>query len=352
MANSTFTKLMALGTAVASIGAVTFEFTPYSSQNSLIKQGVDSLKAMVQGKDAALKQLQAEYDEIMQNLNSTQDALQQARIKLQAIYQKITGNEWDEATQGDILDFDFNSLVKDGDQFENNVDGDAICDVLGLPHGSSTQQIIAKIEELIATVQSLEEQVERLEAQVQSLQQEIETYKAEESQLVLDLEAQIADLKARAEGEANAIIEQANTEEQEQLDYINGAIEELENPQAEVPEQGEGEEQEPVEPEQQAQAITFTVNNIGNIPEKNRVNNGLNNLGIKAVTDNPNLTLTASSSSANVYKIKISDEAIYNAMISHEMYNETNHGFFINEDNQPVAMKPAIGDWSLVVIQQ
>ena len=227
MAN-TFTKLVALGTAVASIGAITFEFTPYSSKDSLIKQGVDSLKAIVQGKDEALAKLQAEYDEVMANLNDANASLETARQQLEAIYHKITGQTWDEAN-GDILNFDFNTLIKDGNQFENNVNGDAIAEILGLPAGSTTEQIIVAIQNLQKQIADLSTQVTNLQAQVQSLQDEIATYKAEESALVLDLQQQINDLKARAENEANAIIKQANDEEQEQLDYINNTIEELEN---------------------------------------------------------------------------------------------------------------------------
>ena len=312
MAN-TFTKLVAMGTAVASIAAVTFEFTPYSSQNSLIKQGVDSLKAMVQGKDAALKQLQAEYDEVIANLNNANESLETARQKLQAIYQKITGQAWDEAN-GDILNFDFNSLIKDGNQFENNVDGDAIASILGLPAGSSTEQIIVAIQNLQEQIADLAEQVQNLQAQVQSLQAEIATYKEEESALVLDLQQQIDDLKARAESEANAIIQEANNEEQEQLDYINNTINELENPQAAVPDEDEG--------EVEAQQLSFVEGNVSaawsnndKFSNKETYITAFNNLGLEAVTENPEVAVDFVSISGQDHTVKITDEVAYNKLM-------------------------------------
>ena len=118
-----YKKLLGLSMAVVTIGGYVFNFSSFNSKDSLIKQGVDRIKAIAEQYRTNLETLQAEYDTLLNDLNSTQDALEQARIKLQQIYQKITGNTWDEAN-GDILDFDFESLLKDGDQYDNNVDGD------------------------------------------------------------------------------------------------------------------------------------------------------------------------------------------------------------------------------------
>ena len=336
MANSTFTKLIAMASAVATIGTVAFEFTPYSSQNSLIKQGVDSLKAMVQGKDEALAKLQAEYDEVMANLNNANQSLETARAKLQAIYQKITGQAWDEAN-GDILNFDFNTLIKDGDQFESNVDGNAICDVLGLPHGSSTQQIIVAIQNLQEQIADLAQQVQNLQAQVAELQAEIATYKEEESQLVLDLQQQISDLKARAESEANAIIEQANDEEQEQLDYINGVINELENPEQEVPEEEPGEDETPV-----SEYVEFEL--VGDWSQateaqKTLLINTLNSFNIKNDSNIGPVEVTCNRASYSEYSkvidVTINNEEVYNIITSHELYSSS--GFRFNSSGQMVS---------------
>ena len=342
MAN-TFTKLVALGTAVASIGAITFEFTPYSSQNSLIKKGVDSLKAIVQGKDEALAKLQAEYDEVMANLNDANASLETARQQLEAIYHKITNEAWDEAN-GDILNFDFNTLIKDGNQFENNVNGDAIAEILGLPAGSTTEQIIVAIQNLQNQIADLSTQVTNLQAQVAELQAEIATYKEEESALVLDLQQQIAELKARAENEANAIIEQANTEEQEQLDYINNTLTELgaEQVTEQVPEEdnGEGEEQEPVEPEQQAQPIIFNKMKGEDGYYAPLTVTALNSLGIEAVTDNPQITAEWKATGPDAFSVTIKDSAVKEALQEHPLYNKNNKGFFINEDTGELKALP------------
>lgn len=341
MANSTFTKLIAMASAVATIGTVAFEFTPYSSQNSLIKQGVDSLKAIVQGKNAALAKLQAEYDEVMANLNNANQSLETARAKLQAIYQKITGQAWDEAN-GDILNFDFNTLIKDGDQFESNVDGNAICDVLGLPHGSSTQQIIVAIQNLQEQIADLAQQVQNLQAQVAELQAEIATYKEEESQLVLDLQQQISDLKARAESEANAIIEQANDEEQEQLNYLNNTLTEL-GGEAVVPEEEVPEEEGEVEEDNNV--VLSGDWSKATEEDKNAILNMCNELGIQ------NAEVTAGyavDSSGNYIEIKVPTEA-YNVMVANEYYDAATQSLYISDSGNIVSKSTANPDGKAVV---
>ena len=221
-----YAKLVAIATAVTTIGGYTFAFSNFDSQDGAIKRAIDNLKNVALGYKSDLEKLQGEYSTLLGNLNSTQDALAQARLKLQAIYQKITGQEWDEATQGDILDFDFDTLLKDGEQFDNNVDGNAIAEILGLPAGATTEQIIAKIQELIATVQSLEQRIEVLEAQVTDLEAQIAEYETEQDSLV----EEITGLKAKldeATTQANAIIDGASQEEREQLDYVNDVLEEF-----------------------------------------------------------------------------------------------------------------------------
>lgn len=322
MAN-TFTKLVALGTAVASIGAITFEFTPYSSKDSLIKQGVDSLKAIVQGKDEALAKLQAEYDEVMANLKDANASLETARLKLEAIYQKITNEAWDEAN-GDILNFDFNTLIKDGDQFESNVDGNAIADILGLPAGSTTQQIIIAIQNLQEQIADLSQQVQNLQAQVAELQAEIATYKEEESALVLDLQQQIADLKARAENEANAIIDEANTEEQAQLDYINNTLTELggEAVKEEVPEEdnGEGEVEE-------SSVVLSGDWSQATEEQKTALLNMFDELGIEDIEVTPGTI----NPSISYLEVKVPEEA-YNVMVAHEQYRPGTESIYLDSE--------------------
>ncbi len=220
-----YKKLIALGAAVATLATYTFAFNDYNSQDSLIKQGIDNLKQVALNYKGQLEELQGEYNSLLGDLNSTQDALQQARLKLQAIYQKITGTEWDEAN-GDILDFDFDNLLKDGEQFDNNVDGDAIADILGLPHGATTEEIIVAIQDLIATVQSLEQRIQQLEGQVADLEGQIAEYKTEEQSLVEEINGLKTKLD-EATAQANAIIDGASQEEQAQLEYVNDVLEEL-----------------------------------------------------------------------------------------------------------------------------
>ena len=331
----TITKLTLLATAISTISGTVFSFNSYNSKDGLIKDAVDSLKAMYQGKDAALKQLQAEYDEVIANLDNANQSLETARAKLEAIYQKITGQAWDEAN-GDILNFDFNTLIKDGNQFENNVNGDAIASILGLPAGSSTEQIIVAIQNLQEQIADLAQQVQNLQAQVQSLQAEIATYKEEENQLILDLQGQIDDLKARAESEANAIIDQANTEEQEQLDYINGVINELENPQTEVPDEDEG--------EVEAQQLSFVEGNVSaawsnndKFSNKETYITAFNSLGLEAVTENPEVAVDFVSISGQEHTVKITDEVAYNKLMEQaedgKLYWNANTQSFVDSSN-------------------
>lgn len=244
-----YAKLVSLGLAVATISTYVFNFNQFGSKNGLIRTGVDRLREMAQGFREDLETLQSEYDALLGELSSTENALEQARLKLQQIYLKITGNTWDEAN-GDILDFDFESLIKDDEQFSNNVDGDEIGAVLGLPSGCSTEDIINAINNLIATVQSLEQQIETLNSRITSLETEIQEYQIEQDSLVEEINGLKAKLDA-ATAEANTIIDGASAEEQEQLDYINQTLTELGGEAVEdtqVPEVPE-EPEEPEEPE-------------------------------------------------------------------------------------------------------
>ena len=219
----TYTKLIAIASSVATIGAYTFNFASFNSKDSFIKDGIDRIKQVALGYKGQLNELENRYNTLLGDLNSTQDALAQARLKLEAIYQKITGQEW---TGGDILEFNFDEILKSDNFYDNNVDGDAIADILGLPHGSSTEEIIAAIQDLIATVQSLEQRITVLEGQVASLEAEIAEYQTEQDSLVEEINGLKAKLDAATE-QANAIINGASNEEQGQMDYINDTLEEL-----------------------------------------------------------------------------------------------------------------------------
>ena len=234
-----YKKLLGIATAVTTIAGYTFTFSNYASKDSWIKEGIDKIKAVALGYKAQLEKLQGEYNALLGDLNSTQDALAQARLKLEAIYQKLTGTEW---SGGDILEFDFDTLLKDGEQFDNNVDGDAIADILGLPHGSSTEEIIAAIQDLIATVQSLEQRITVLETQVANLEAEIAEYESEQDSLVEEINGLKAKLDEATE-RANEIINGASEEEQGQMDYVNEVLEEL-GEEAIVPTVERTEEQE------------------------------------------------------------------------------------------------------------
>lgn len=320
---NTFTKLVALGTAVASIGAVTFNFTGYDSKDSLIKQGVDNLKAIVQGKDEALAKLQAEYNSLLTQFDSVNGSLTDAKSKLEAIYKKVTGNDWDEASNGSILDYDFNSLIKDGNQWENNANGDAIGEILGLDPGCSTQQIIVAIQNLQNEIANLSQQVTNLQAEIKSLQAEIATYKQEESALVLDLQEQIAQLKAKAENEANAIIDEANTEEQAQLDYINNTLTELggEAVKEEVPEEDKGEVEE-------GNNIVLSGDwSQATEEQKTALLNMFDELGIEDIEVTPGII----NASISYLEVKVPQEA-YNVMVAHEQYRPTTESIYLDSE--------------------
>ena len=224
--NTGYKKLIGIATAVATITGYTFAFNSYQSEDGAIRRGVDKLKQVALGYKAELDELDAQYKALMGNLENTTDALTTAKLKLEAIYQKITGQAWDEATQGNILEFDFNTLLKDGDQFDNNVDGDAIASILGLPNGATTQEIINAIKNLKDTVQTLENRVNELEAQVTSLEAQISEYETEQNSLVEEINGLKTKLD-NATAQANAIINTANEDQQDQLDYINDTLESL-----------------------------------------------------------------------------------------------------------------------------
>lgn len=224
--NTGYKKLIGIATAVATITGYTFAFNSYQSEDGAIRKGVDKLKQIALNYKGQLDELQAQYNALMGNLESTTDALTHAKLKLEAIYERITGQAWDEATMGSILEFDFDTLIKDSDQFDNNVDGNAIANILGLPAGATTQEIINAIQDLKDTVQTLENRVNELEAQVDDLEAQIEEYKTEQDSLVEEINGLKAKLD-NAVAQANEIINTANEDQQEQLDYINDTLEAL-----------------------------------------------------------------------------------------------------------------------------
>ena len=224
--NTGYKKLIGIATAVATITGYTFTFNSYQSEDGAIRRGVDKLKQVALGYKAELDELDAQYKALMGNLKNTTDALTTAKLKLEAIYQKITGQAWDEASMGSILEFDFDTLLKDGDQFDNNVDGNAIASILGLEAGATTEQIISAIRDLKDTVQTLENRVNELEAQVTSLEAQISEYETEQNSLVEEINGLKAKLD-NATAQANAIINTANEDQQDQLDYINDTLESL-----------------------------------------------------------------------------------------------------------------------------
>lgn len=223
-------KLISLGLVVGTLSSFTFAFNSYQSKDGLIRKAVDNLKQVALEYKADYNELKSQYDEMVANLESTENALAQARLKLEQIYMKITGNAWDSASE-DILEFDFDSIIPDGEQFDNNVDGNAIAELLGLEAGATTSEILVAIQNLIDTVSTLEQRITALESQ-------IATYEEEQNYLV----DQLMELQTKlenAQAEANAIIDGASEEEQEQLDYINGVLEELEGDVVEDNTEGE-----------------------------------------------------------------------------------------------------------------
>ena len=336
--NGTYVKLVGIATAVATIGGYVFNFSSFNSKDSLIKTGVDRLKAIVIDKNAALDKLQGEYDALEDERNSLIASLGDARDKLETIYEKITGEAWNEEN-GDILGFDFNTLVKDGDQFENNVDGNAIAEMLGLEAGATTEEIIAAIQDLQDTIATLNNEIERLEQQIEDLQAEIELYDEEQDALVEEINGLKAKLD-EATAKANAIIDEANTEEQEQLDYINNTLTELgaEQVKEEVPEQGEGEVEE-------SSVVLSGDWTRATEEDKNAILNMCNELGIQ------NAEVTAGfaiDSPGNYIEIKVPTEA-YNVMVANEYYDEATHSLYISDSGNIVSKSTANPDGKAVV---
>lgn len=334
-----YSKLIALSTAVVTIGGYVFNFNNFNSKDNLIKQGIDRIKEVASQYKKSLEDLQAEYDSLMNDLSNTQDALEQARIKLKQIYQKITGTEWDEAN-GDILEFDFESLLKDGDQYDNNVDGDAIGAVLGLPAGCSTQDIIDAINDLIATVQSLEARIQVLEGQVADLQAEIDLYEEEQNALVEEINGLKTKLD-NATAEANAIIDNASAEEQAQLDYINNTLTELgaEQVTEQVPEEDPDGDDEGVE-----QNVVFTQGEGWNA-NANTILKGLNSLNVTTMED-PNVVLNATAIEGNTYTVSLDNEEVYNQLVGSSTYKDNGNSYKILISEGKVLSKAAAEAYS------
>lgn len=332
MAN--YTKLISAGLAVATIGSYVFNFNNFNSKDNLIKQGIDKIKAVALRYKADLADLQEDYDNLLKDVQASENALEQARVQLKAIYEKLTGKVWDDATQGDIINHDFDQYLKDQEQFENNVDGNEIAKILGLPEGASTQEIIEAIQDLLETIRDLEVRVEQLEAQVASLEAEIQTYKDEQDDLVEEINGLKTKLD-NATAEANAIIDNANTEEQAQLDYINNTLTELgaEQVQEQVPEEDEG--------ESQAQQLSFVKGNVSPAwSNKDQFNfkdeyiAAFNNLGLEAVTENPEVAVDFVSMKGNEGTVEITDEVGYNKLMEQaedgKLYYDANTCSFVD----------------------
>ena len=220
-----YKKLLGIATAVTTIAGYSFTFSNYASKDSWIRESIDRIKAVALGYKAQLEELQGRYNSLLADLDSTADALAKAEAKLKQVYEALTGEAWNDEN-GSILDFDFSSILPDQPLPDNPVDGDAICEILGLPAGSSTQDILNAITDLIDTVRTLEERITVLETQVANLEAEIAEYETEKDSLVEEING-LKDKLDAATAEANAIIDSASEEEQEQLDYINNTLNEL-----------------------------------------------------------------------------------------------------------------------------
>ena len=220
-----YKKLLGIATAVTTIAGYTFTFSNYASKDSWIKEGIDRIKGVALGYRAQLDEMRNRYNSLLADLDSTANALAKAEAKLKQVYEAITGEAWNDEN-GSILSFDFSSILPDEPLPDNPIDGDILCEILGLPSGSSMEEIVASIEDLIEAVQSLEQRVEVLESQVASLQAEIDEYEAEQDSLVEQVNG-LKDKLDNAVTEANSIIDNASQEEEAQLDYVNDTLTEL-----------------------------------------------------------------------------------------------------------------------------
>ena len=221
----TYTKLIGIATAVATITGYTFTFSNYASKDSWIREGVNRLKQVALGYKAQLEELQGRYNNLLADLDSTADALAKAEAKLKQVYEAIVGEAWNDEN-GSILDFDFSSILPDEPLPDNPVDGGAIAEILGLPSDATTQDILNAITDLIDTVRTLEERITVLESQVASLEAEISEYEGEQDSLVQEINALKNKLDEATE-RANEIISNASEEEEAQLDYVNDTLTEL-----------------------------------------------------------------------------------------------------------------------------
>lgn len=216
MAN--YVKLIALGTAVATVGAITIG--TFASQDTEIKQAVDNLKEMGLQWKRDFNTKSQELTEAQGKLTTATTERDNFKAQLEAIYKKISGA----STVPENLDLASYNFAQDIDALQSGSSDSAkqtvynqLATTLKLSGKENYTQddIVNGITELQGTVTALNERITALEA-------EINAYKAEEQSLI----AEINELKTKLET-ANEQISKASSEEAGQLAYINQAIKDL-----------------------------------------------------------------------------------------------------------------------------
>lgn len=216
MAN--YVKLIALGTAVATVSAITIG--TFASQDTEIRQAVDNLKEMG-------LQWKQDFNAKSQELTEAQGKLATAtterdnfKAQLEAIYKKISGA----STIPEDLDLASYNFAQDIDALKSGSSDSAkqtvynqLATTLKLSGKENYTQddIVNGITELQGTVTALNGRITALEA-------EVNDYKAEEQSLITEING----LKTKLET-ANEQIAKASREEAGQLTYINQAIKDL-----------------------------------------------------------------------------------------------------------------------------
>lgn len=184
-----FKKLVKTGALFTLIAGIT---VTYVSKNDEIKAGIDNLKGQVISQFNGKKQAQAQLAEAQGKLDSIVSALGlDNSASIDEILSAINSKE---------------------------ADLSALAEALGLPAEATQEEIVAEINSLNSEVTELEGQADTLTAKI--------------NQLVIDLE-------------------QANSEEVEQLAYVNSALDEVAQTTAE----------EPTQEEPPAEAIEITLAN-------------------------------------------------------------------------------------------
>ena len=216
MAN--YVKLIALGTAVATVGAITIG--TFASQDTEIKQAVDNLKEMGLQWKQDFNAKSQELTEAQGKLTTATTERDNFKAQLEAIYKKISGA----STIPEDLDLASYNFAQDIDALKSGSSDSAkqtvynqLATTLKLSGKENYTQddIVNGITELQSTVTALNGRITALEA-------EINDYKAEEQSLITEING----LKTKLET-ANEQITKASSEEAGQLAYINQAIKDL-----------------------------------------------------------------------------------------------------------------------------